>query len=47
MYLSDLRTDVLWPDNESPSIPMRNVKHRAFNAVINKIPSKKPLISLI
>jgi len=39
MYLIDLRTKVLWPDSNNTSIPMKNVKHRAFNAFINKIPS--------
>jgi hypothetical protein len=39
MYLIDLRTKVLWPDAKSTSTPLRHAKHRAYNAVINKIPS--------
>jgi hypothetical protein len=41
MYLIDLRTKVLWPDDNNSSIPMKNVKHRAYNAFINRIPSMK------
>jgi len=39
-YLTDLRTKVLWPDDTQTSAPMKNVKHRAYNTFINKIPSK-------
>lgn len=41
-YLVDLRTKVLWPDDDDDSsLPMKNVRHRAFNACLHKIPSKK------
>lgn len=40
-YLSDLRTKILWPEGSTSSIPMKNVKHRAYNAFINRIPSRK------
>lgn len=39
VYLSDIRTKVLWPDGESASTPIRNVKQRASNACMSKIPS--------
>ena len=38
VYLSDIRTKVLWPDEEKPFVPMKNVKRRAFHACVNKIP---------
>ncbi|CAF3441686.1 unnamed protein product [Rotaria socialis] len=38
-YLMDLRTKVLWPAENSTSVPMKNVKHRAYNACMNKIPT--------
>jgi len=40
-YLSNLRTKVLWPDDQNTSIPMKNIKHRAYNAIITKIPSRR------
>ena len=40
-YLFDIRTKVLWPDDNTRLIPMRNVKHRAYNACMTKIPSKR------
>ncbi|CAF0769818.1 unnamed protein product [Rotaria sp. Silwood1] len=40
MYLIDLRTKVLWPDDDNNTvIPMKNVKHRAYNACMNQIPN--------
>ncbi|CAF4456204.1 unnamed protein product, partial [Adineta steineri] len=39
MYLVDIREKVLWPADENTFIPMKNVKRRALNACINKIPS--------
>ena len=39
MYLMDLRTKVLWPEDNSTTISMKNVKDRANNACMNKIPS--------
>jgi len=40
IYLMDIRTKVLWPDDNNTFIPMKHVKHRAYNACMNKIPSK-------
>lgn len=40
VYLSDIRTKVLWPDEDKPFVPIKNVKRRAFYACINKIPCK-------
>jgi len=40
IYLSDLRTKVLWTDGNNSSIPMKNIKHRAYNAFRNRIPSR-------
>lgn len=39
IYLTDIRTKVLWPDDNSTFIPINNVKERASNACLNKIPS--------
>ena len=40
VYLSDIRTKVLWPDEDKPFVPIKNVKRRAFYACVNKIPCK-------
>jgi hypothetical protein len=40
-YMMNLRTKVLWPDDTSTTKPMKNVKHRAYNAIINKLPGRK------
>ena len=45
-YLTDIRTKVLWPDDNTTFVPMRNVKHRAYNACMNKIPSKTWFMSI-
>ncbi|CAF1134037.1 unnamed protein product [Rotaria sordida] len=39
MYLIDLRTKVLWPDDNNIVIPMENVQDRAYNACMNQIPN--------
>ncbi|CAF2910667.1 unnamed protein product [Rotaria sp. Silwood2] len=39
MYLIDLRTKVLWPDDNNTAVPMKNVKHRAYNACMKQIPN--------
>ena len=40
IYLKDLRTKILWPDEQKPDISMKNMKKRALNACLNKIPRK-------
>lgn len=37
-YMIDLRTKVLWPNEDTPSKSMKHIKRRAYNAIINKIP---------
>ena len=39
-YMVNLRKKVLWPDDTSTTKPMKNVKHRAYNAIINKLPGR-------
>ncbi|CAF1199843.1 unnamed protein product [Adineta ricciae] len=38
-YLYDIRTKVLWPDESKPTTPMKDIKNRAFTALMKKIPN--------
>ncbi|CAF0949390.1 unnamed protein product [Adineta ricciae] len=38
-YLYDIRTKVLWPDESKPIAPMKDIKNRAFTALMKKIPN--------
>ena len=40
-YLTDLRTKVLWSNEESELKSIKHIKHRAYNAIINKIPRRR------
>ncbi|UJR36998.1 hypothetical protein I4U23_029706 [Adineta vaga] len=37
-YLSDIRTKILWPDENNLTIPLKDMKNRASKACIKKIP---------